>query len=76
MKNHPNQKKTPNLIKVNCLGGISKLNLFYSSAAVPLTRPEPESGATSSNFQGVAENADKLISDANQRYLAAETAKV
>jgi len=43
--------------------------------AVPLTRPEPESGATSSNFQGVAENADKLISDANQRYLAAETAK-
>jgi hypothetical protein len=36
-------------------------------------KPEPEPAPAASNFQGVAENADKLITEANKRYLAAET---
>ena len=36
-------------------------------------KPEPEPAPAASNFQGVAENADKLITEANQRYLASET---
>jgi len=35
-------------------------------------KPQPEAAPPASNFQGVAENADKLITEANQRYLAAE----
>jgi len=46
-----------------------------TSKVVPVAKSEPENVATTSNFQGVAENADKLISEANQRYLAAETVK-
>lgn len=50
-----------------------------SFAAPPVPRqvvPEQSASATASNFEGVAENADKLISEANLRYLAAETVKV
>jgi len=36
------------------------------------TKTEPEPSPIASNFEGVAENADKLITEANKRYMAVE----
>lgn len=37
------------------------------------SKPEKEEATVASNFEGVAENADKLIAEANKRYLEGET---
>ena len=37
-----------------------------------ISQPNPSTSSQSNNFEGVAEDATKLISEANERYLAAE----
>jgi len=74
LKDKKNKREYQNKLKAQ--GGVkeSEKNVkTKENNKAPQAAAKPEKAAVVTNFEGVAENADKLIAEANKRYLAGET---
>jgi len=76
LKDKKNKREYQNKLKAQ--GGLKendKSSKSKEKTKTPQTgsKPEKEEATVASNFEGVAENADKLIAEANKRYLDGET---
>jgi len=69
-REYQNKLKAQGGLKENDKSSRSKEKTKTSQAG---SKPEKEEATVASNFEGVAENADKLIAEANKRYLDGET---